>query len=138
MKPIEEITMDELKTLIEQSNETLYQLPVIEYDDCEYVIALSDEEADEAVKDYISVSLWAFNECFMSDMTGIDLKVFVAFSQSNLCESANDAILSLVEKTCGLDKLVEAAIEADGRGHFLSGYDGEEIELECGAFAYRN
>lgn len=138
MKPIEEITMVELIQLIEQSAYTNNGLPVIEYDDCVYLIAMNDEEADEAVKDYISESLWAFNECFMSDMTGIDLKVFVAFAQSNLCESANDAILSLVEKTCGLDKLVEAAIDADGRGHFLSGYDGEEIELECGAFAYRN
>ncbi len=43
-------------------------------------------------------------------------------------ERSNDAVLSLVERTCGLDDFVEDAVSADGRGHFLSHYDGEENE----------
>lgn len=137
MTPIEEITLDELKALVEKSEYDQYGLTVIEYDGGEYAIAMNDEEADSACKEYITDTLWAFNEFFLTEMTGIDLKVFVALSQSNLCEGANDAVLALVEKTCGIDELVAAAIDADGRGHFLSPYDGEEIELDCGAYAYR-
>lgn len=136
MKPIEEITMDELKTLIEQSNETLYQLPVIEYDDCEYVIAMNDEQADEACYEYIENTIWAFNPYFLEQMTDVPAEMFEAVQDK--CESINEALQILVERTCGMQDFVDQAIAEDGRGHFLSGYDGEEIELECGAFAYRN
>ena len=57
--------------------------------------------------------------------------------QSQKCEGANDAILALIEKTDGgLEGFVEDAISADGRGHFLSSYDGEENE-EGDFFIYR-
>jgi hypothetical protein len=36
-----------------------------------------------------------------------------------------------------IDKILDEAISLDGRGHFLSGYDGKEIELPHGLFAYR-
>jgi len=36
-----------------------------------------------------------------------------------------------------MDKILDEAISLDGRGHFLSGYDGKEIELPNGLFAYR-
>ena len=39
--------------------------------------------------------------------------------------------------TLDIDKVVEACIDEDGRGHFLSSYDGEEIELSNDLFAYR-
>ncbi len=35
------------------------------------------------------------------------------------------------------DRLFKDAIDQDGRGHFISSYDGDEIELPCGAYAYR-
>jgi hypothetical protein len=35
------------------------------------------------------------------------------------------------------DALFEASIEADGVGHTLAGYDGEELELSDGSFMYR-
>jgi hypothetical protein len=57
--------------------------------------------------------------------------------QSKKCEGANDAILALIEKTDGgLDGFVEEAISADGRGHFLSSYDGNENH-ESGFYIYR-
>lgn len=36
-----------------------------------------------------------------------------------------------------IDAIVEECIAEDGRGHFLSTYDGEEIELNNGKYAYR-
>jgi hypothetical protein len=97
----------------------------VEIDGCEYRV-LSDDEADAACKEYVEESLWAFNPGFLSEETGIDDSVFMALA--NRCEGANDAIRSIVDGSCGIDSLVDSAVSADGRGHFLSGYDGKEQE----------
>jgi hypothetical protein len=56
--------------------------------------------------------------------------------QEKCCEGCNDFFKAIIKGTCGLDKFVEDAIEADGRGHFLAYYDGEENEQgDC--FIYR-
>jgi hypothetical protein len=44
---------------------------------------------------------------------------------SEKCESGNSAMLGLIQDH---DAFVEDAISADGRGHFLSNYDGEEVK----------
>ena len=65
-------------------------------------------------------------------------EIFSALSEK--CESGNTAILALVEKTCGLDALVDSAVKADGYGHFLSSYDGKEGRVSVGGenyFIYR-
>ena len=39
-----------------------------------------------------------------------------------------------------MDEFIEDAISADGRGHFLSSYDSEEVEIDIDDetyFAYR-
>lgn len=36
-----------------------------------------------------------------------------------------------------IDKIVDEAVRVDGIGHFLAGYDGEEVELPNGLYAYR-
>jgi hypothetical protein len=89
----------------------------------------TDEEADACAREYVKDSLWAFRPSFLSSVTGLDEKIFNAFVKADLCEDANEAVEALVEHTCGLDKLVEDAVTADGRGHFLSSYDGEEREI---------
>ena len=48
----------------------------------------------------------------------------------------NDAILSLIESCADLETFVESAVYSDGRGHFLSHYNGGEIEVN-GFFIYR-
>lgn len=103
---------------------------------------LTDEEADAAAGEYIKDSLWAFNASFILGECGLDLsgEDSLRQMQEKSCESANDFILSLVEKTCGLDSFVESAISADGRGHFMSSYDGNEDEVQSGGkywFVYR-
>jgi hypothetical protein len=45
--------------------------------------------------------------------------------QGELCESANPIIEALIED---MDHFVSDAISSDGRGHFISRYDGEENE----------
>lgn len=100
-------------------------------------LVLSDDEAGAAVFDYVRESVWAFNADFLAKQTDVPAEMFEAVQEQ--CEGANDAILPLIERTeDGLAGFVAAAVEADGRGHFLAGYDGEEIELvaEPGVYVY--
>jgi hypothetical protein len=99
------------------------------YDPCIFLVqgeymVLSEHERYEKTKEYIQKSLWAFRPSFLAKETGLPEKVFHALTEQ--CESGNDAILALVEKTCGLDAFIKAAIKADSYGHFLSSYDGKE------------
>lgn len=96
----------------------------------EYLV-LTDEEADLKAAEDIKESLWAFNASFILGECGLDFsgEESLKHMQEKACEGANDFILSLVEKTCGFDSFVKSAISADGRGHFLSSYDGEENEV---------
>ena len=97
-------------------------------------MVLTDKEANESTKDYIRESLWTFNPSFLAEFTGIDRDIFKSLSEH--CEKANDAILKLIGGKRELDKFVEDAIVADGRGHFLNTYDGKEHEHK-GYFIYR-
>ena len=95
----------------------------------EYLV-LTEDEADEKTKEYILDSLWAFNTDFILSHSNIEYasdRVEKAFQkmQSELCEDANEIVKAIITD---LDEFVQDAIEADGRGHFLSGYDGEENE----------
>ena len=57
--------------------------------------------------------------------TGLPAQCF-ACMQEKMCEDANDAILALIRSTCGEASIVDAAVSADGRGHFLASYDSDE------------
>lgn len=87
---------------------------------------LSDDEADEACMEHIADSLWSFNADFLSGETDTNSDAFKALSKQ--CENGNDAIRSIIDGTCGIDAFVDSAVSADGRGHFLSPYDGAEQE----------
>jgi hypothetical protein len=94
----------------------------------EYLV-LTDEEADQRAKEYISDSLWAFQVNFLREYCKA-LKTpaicqAVATMQEKLCEDANEIIRALIDD---FDSFVQAAISADGRGHFLATYDGREIK----------
>lgn len=92
----------------------------------EYLV-LTDSEADDRAAEYIKDSLWAFNASFLSEFTDLPEEVFKGLQDK--CEGANDTFATLVERAPGGIKLfVEQAISADGRGHFMSSYDGEENE----------
>jgi len=104
------------------------------YDDgdfSEYRV-LTDEEADELAYDYIMETLWAFSTSFLAGETGIDEEVFIALANNGKCESNNDAVASLIKSSCGLQEFVDSAVSADGRGHFINSYDGNEHEVKVG------
>lgn len=95
---------------------------------------LTEDEAYQAVTDDIKESLWAFNASFLANITNLPEEVFKALS--NQFENSNEAILKLVETTCGLETLVAEAIKADGYGHFLAPYDSDEQEYTLNDTTY--
>ena len=117
---------------------THYGLEVFSNGRKEYAVG-TDSEADDACKEYIKDSAWAFRSSFICDYCNLPQELAEALEamQSKKCEGANDVILALIEKADeGLHGFVRDAISADGRGHFLSSYDGEENE-EGDFFIYR-
>lgn len=92
-------------------------------------LVLTDLEADEAGKAAIKDSLWAFNLEFISSHTkhGLEDCQIKAMreAQGQLCESFSPIVEALIED---MDHFCDDAMSADGRGHFLSDYDGEENE----------
>ena len=99
----------------------------------------TDSECDDACKLYITDTTWAFRSSFICGYCNLPQELAEALEamQSKKCEGANDAILALIKKADGgLGGFVMDAVSADGRGHFLSSYDGEERELGE-FFAYR-
>jgi hypothetical protein len=103
-----------------------------EYPESRYDI-LTDEEATERAIESIKQTLWAFNADFLAGETGIDSSVFEAIQANGKCEDNNDAVESCIDD---IDEFVDAAIAADGRGHFMSSYDGEENEIEIDGETY--
>ena len=124
-----------LKNHLELNDEETNQITLedgesFHYGDKEYLI-LTDEEADEKAEEYIKTSVWAFNSSFLSSHSNIDESVFKLLSEK--CEDSNDAILSMIKD---FDHFVSDAISSDGRGHFMSTYDGYENEEEINKNTY--
>ena len=113
-----------------------YGLAVYSIGSAEYAIG-DDSQADEAAENYISDTLWAFRASFVLSFCKIrGERAEKAFEkmQSELCEDANEIVLAMIGDNVA--RFVSQAISADGRGHFLSGYDGDENEQD-GFYIYR-
>lgn len=108
---------------LEDNNQDEYETEFGDY------LVLTDEEADERAEEYILDSVWAFNAKFIiqnSDLPCEAEEMIKSFQESK-CEDANETILALISDK---DDFVKQAISADGRGHFMNSYDGEENEQD--------
>ena len=92
-------------------------------------LVLTDKEADDLVREYIDESAGMFTPSFLSGFTGVDEEVFVALQEAN----KYDAIRSMIQD---FDAFVEAAVSADGRGHFLATYDHNEYDVTVNDTTY--
>lgn len=112
---------------------------VEEYDENNYnndYLVLTDEEADEKAKEDIKDSLWAFNASFIANQIDLDEEVIQAIHDNGKCESNNDTIYNLINKLGDFDNFCSEAISSDGRGHFMSSYDGNENEETVNGTTY--
>lgn len=103
---------------------------------CMYVIDnenrfyLADEkESDKLAKEIILEDIWAFKPDFIREHSRIikdggDRAMEVLKNmQESMCESCSPLVRAMIDD---LDLFVKDAIKADGRGHFISMYDGKE------------
>lgn len=99
-------------------------------------LVLTDAEANAATRAQILDSVWAFRPEFLEAhvVEGVDADTIRSIQDNGKCEGNNPILLRLIED---VEHFIEDAIKADGRGHFLSPYDGEELELSNNLFAYR-
>lgn len=109
-------------------------------------LVLTDEEADEKTAEEIKETLWVFNGWFiiehmsnnndLNSYTKEHLYKSLLQIQQTCCEDCNALIYAIIGGENGIDNFISDAIEADGRGHFLSYYNSEEKETE-NFFIYR-
>lgn len=130
---------DKIKVLAEKIGEDVESIKINDFYGTVYFdtpkgeyIVLTEDEREERVKEHIKESVWAFNTDFIlnhSKLGNWNNKVedVLRKIQEELCEDANDLILAIIED---IDEFIEDAVQADGYGHFLSNYDGNEIETE--------
>jgi hypothetical protein len=123
------------KEEITEQKYTHYGLPIFSIGSKEYAVG-DDEQAGEALFEYIEQSVWAFNASFIASECNLPDSEGMIKAAQEKCEGANDGILAMIKGTCGLKSFVDSAESADGRGHFLSPYDGDENEVD-GFFIYR-
>ena len=90
-------------------------------------LVLTDDEADEKCAEYIKYSLWAFNASFLAGHCEIDESVIKSIQDNEKYEDNNPVFEKLIKD---MDHFIQDAVSADGRGHFMTSYDGEEIELK--------
>jgi hypothetical protein len=88
-------------------------------------LVYTNEEANEAVKENIRNSLWSFNADFLCNYVNLESKHIIHLQK--LYEDSNEIFLKLL--SANFNSLVRNAINLDGRGHFLAGYDGIENEI---------
>ena len=96
---------------------------------------LTDQEADEYATSEIEDMLWAFDANWLAGYTGLHKAVFEALAEGY--EKSNEAIMALINNAGSMAEFVQDCMDADGRGHFVANYDGDEIELENDYYAYR-
>ena len=123
---------------ITEARSDCYGLTVLEVGQDSYAVG-DDSQAYEACKEYLKEAVWSFNGNFIAEVCGLPVELGEVFSgyTHKECEGANPALLALVKRTCGFDSFVSRVVGDCGRGHFLAGYDGDEIDLGDGLYAYR-
>lgn len=98
----------------------------------EYVL-YSDADADAACRDSILDSLAYFRPEFLDAHADIGADAIQAMQT----QEDHAVIKRLLESLGVLEDVINDAISSDGRGHFLAGYDFEEIDLSSQWFIYR-
>ena len=93
-------------------------------EDHENPIIIDENKLQDAREEYIE---------YLVEGQGDPFKWYIDnFGQEGLRDLIKDGTIGLDVQT-----IADECARWDGRGHFLSGYDGNELELEDGYYAYR-
>lgn len=96
---------------------------------------------ESEVEDFINSELDYFENIepdtdmveYLNSLTDLNSKINYIKDLYGDAEGFNDWAKDKLD----IDKIAEEEISLDGRGHLISGYDGEEIELPGDLYAYR-
>ena len=120
-------SIEDIYDLIEKTHERYC------FEDKTYLV-LTDEDAYDICGTYIIDNIWAFNSEFVYNYIKPNIPIKILKNlQLQEYENCNELIFHLIED---FDKFVDDAICVDGRGHFISSYDGKEIEETIGDETY--
>jgi len=132
------MTNEKIKALAEllniDENEVSEDGELYKTKDHSVYFVLTEEEANEQMSVTVKESLWTFYPEFLSQTTGERLSVVKAYC--DLDEDGNSYIEEVINKTIGMENFVNKVVKVDGRGHYLSPYNGEENEMN-GFFIYQ-
>lgn len=124
-----------------------YGLPVYVADDGNEYAVGTDKQATKAALEAAYQSLWAFRSSYIISHLNISGRAAdvaekaLEKMQGELSEDAGPIIELLLGSK--LKRFLRDAVDTDGRGHFLNGWDSEEYDsddipgLPSGKYAYR-
>lgn len=120
-------------------------LGILQSEDNMGVTVYTDSEAQEECKRQLSEITWAFSVDFLKKHITFDPEKIGFEDKEDLLDflremqksGEHDRFEDLL-KLCvqDLDKVYDAVIEADGRGHTLNSWDGSEHEVEVNGVTY--
>lgn len=105
-----------------ETDETYYGLPVIQFNDFEYAVALTEEKANAAIKEYVETNLWLFTPESIEKHSRLSLKT-IKYIQK-LYENGNEALIATID----MDNFIENQI-TESFGEYLSPVDQKEFTL---------
>lgn len=112
------------------NNENIYNTCMYLIDDNRFYVA-DEREADKLARAFILEDIWSFRPEFILDHSKAlqegGSQAVSAFKQMQevMCENCTPIVKALIDD---IDRFVKDAIAIEGRGHFISLYDGEEHE----------
>lgn len=105
--------------------------------DLDDYMVLTDDDANEMLVEYVEQSIWAFNANFLASVLGCPVEAVQSIQENDKCEGNNETFLAwFSESGVDLEEFVQEAASCDGRGHFLSSYDGNEYEVDHNGIDY--
>lgn len=101
-------------------------------------MVLTQLEAYLELGNMLKINTWTFKDDIIKYcLNGESDDVIKSFRDMVMGEECNAFLLSFINKTCGLDNLIQNIITDNNRGLYLSNYDGKEIIMENSLLAYR-
>jgi len=116
--------------LAEGDNRPDYDEAQSNFDSQDYFV-YTDEEADEAVRESIEESVWAFTPSFLRAHTGVTIEAIAKLQE--MCEGANEPLKAMIKD---FDHFVEDALSCNGRGYFLTSYEWYEHGITFNGITY--
>lgn len=99
--------------------------------DQETCLVFTEDEVISFILNFVRHFAWSLKATFILEVCKLDPsgEEAIEIQQRAQFENSNAYIVSLIEKTVGIEYFAKALIAEEGRGKIISTYDGEEIKI---------